>query len=294
MDIRQIKYFIAVAETKNISHAAKSLFVTQPTLSQAIKKIEIELDTQLFTYSEKEMTLTETGKILYERGRTIIESFDDLMLEIQGYNNNPSEIMKVGLTSLFAIQFMSQISQFVATHSNLELVLVQDGSRQLQHLLAEGAIDIGLLSFPKIEENIHIEPLNTTTQGYKVSVVLPKTNPLSTHSSLEFKDLKEQNFCTLSDHFMLGEMLPKRCRIVGFDPNIVLINNDWEVLLHSLKSLNSICILPSEFKPLSKLNDLAWVPLDDRNNYYPIGIALRNNITCTLAMNEFIALIKSN
>ncbi|MGF3067016.1 LysR family transcriptional regulator [Facklamia sp. P12945] len=294
MDIRQIKYFIAVAETKNISHAAKSLFITQPTLSQAIKKIELELDTQLFTYSEKEMTLTHTGKILYDRGKNLTEAFDELVLEIQGYNHNPAEIMKVGLTSLFAIQFMPQISKFIATHSNLELVLVQDGSRHLQQLLAEGTIDIGLVSFPKIEEGIHIEPLNTTTQGYKVSVVLPKSNPLSSRASLEFKDLRDENFCNLTDNFMLGEMLPKRCRKVGFDPNIVLVNNDWEVLTHSLKSLNSICILPSEFKPLSKLEELAWVPLEDRNNYYPIGIALRNNYTLTPAMNEFISIIKSN
>lgn len=51
MDIRQLTYFIAVAETKNYSHAAKSLFVTQPTLSQSIKKIESELNTTLFTQS---------------------------------------------------------------------------------------------------------------------------------------------------------------------------------------------------------------------------------------------------
>ena len=294
MDMRQLKYFIAVANSKNISRAAKSLFVTQPTLSQSIKKMESELNTLLFTQTDKGMVLTETGRILYNKGLVLTQEFDALISEISTYNLKSTPKIKVGLTSLFAIQYMKQISTFIATHSSVELVLFQDGSRELQQQLADGVIDIGLISFPKINDHIDIEPLNTTTQGYKVSVVVPNENPLASHQSLEFRDLVGQNFSTLSDHFMIGEMLPRRCRAVGFDPNIVLTHNDWEVLTYSLADLNAICLLPTEFQPMSKVPNLSWIPLEDKNNYFPIGIALRKNFTCTPAMNEFIALIKSN
>ncbi|EHI69702.1 transcriptional regulator, LysR family [Streptococcus ictaluri 707-05] len=256
MDIRQLTYFIAVAETKNYSRAAKSLFVTQPTLSQTIKKLEVELNTLLFKQSGRQILLTEAGEILYEKGQVLVDDFNQIVSDIQQLNQEKKEIIRVGLTSLFAIQFMKQISTFMATHSNVEVSLIQDGSRKLQELLSQGEIDIGLLSFPSIRKDITIEPLQTSTQGYKVSIVLPKSHQLAKQPFLKLSDLKGFKIASLNDHYMLGEMLPRKCRALGFEPEIVFKHNDWEVLLHSLHDLMAVTILPSEFETLTQVNDL--------------------------------------
>ncbi|MDE7479773.1 LysR family transcriptional regulator substrate-binding protein, partial [Streptococcus agalactiae] len=169
---------------------------------------------------------------------------------------------------LFAIQFMKQISTFMATHSNVEVSLIQDGSRKLQELLAKGKIDIGLLSFPSTRNDITIEPLQTSTKGYKVSIVMPKSHPLATLPEIELNDLRDYKVASLNEHYMLGEMLPRKCRALGFDPHIVFKHNDWEVLIHSLQDLNAVTILPSEFESISQVQDLCWVPLKDKNNFY--------------------------
>ncbi|MGY3723832.1 transcriptional regulator, LysR family [Granulicatella balaenopterae] len=294
MDIRQLKYFIAVAEAKNLSRAAKSLFITQPTLSQTIKKIESELNTTLFTQNHKQFELTKAGELLYNKGKDIVQDFDALINEIQSFDKEKSERLIVGQTVLFSIQFMKEISEFINTHPNVELKIVQDGSRKLQELLASGQIDIGLISFPKCNDDIVIEPLHTSTKGYQVSVVMPDTHPLANRQSIGFKELANESFSALSDHFMLGKIISERSSHFGFNPKIVFIHNDWEVLVHSVLNLNSICLLPSELQSISSTEHVAWIPLVDKNNYYPIGIGLRKNTTCTQTMNDFITTIKKN
>ncbi|HGD0420059.1 TPA: LysR family transcriptional regulator substrate-binding protein, partial [Streptococcus agalactiae] len=99
---------------------------------------------------------------------------------------------------------------------------------------------------------------------------------------------------SLNEHYMLGEMLPRKCRALGFDPHIVFKHNDWEVLIHSLQDLNAVTILPSEFESISQVQDLCWVPLKDKNNFYPIGIAYRNDTSFSPMIEEFLSLLKTN
>lgn len=162
MDIKQLKYFIEIANTRNLSQAARNLFVTQPTLSFTIKKLEAELNTRLFDQHDKSYNLTQSGKLLYNRGEKIVNDFDTLVNRIQHMKSDSKEVIRLGPTILFAVQYMQQISSFVATHQNVDLIITQNGSRKIQEMLANDELDIGLVSFPKTQSNaISIEALNT-------------------------------------------------------------------------------------------------------------------------------------
>ncbi|MFO8069975.1 MAG: LysR family transcriptional regulator [Alkalibacterium sp.] len=295
MDIKQLKYFIEVANTKNLSKAARNLFVTQPTLSFTIKKLEAELNTKLFDPHDKTYSLTQSGKLLYTQGEKIVTDFDTLVNTIQHMKSDSKEVIRLGLTILFAVQYMQQISNFIATHQNVDLIITQNGSRKIQEMLANDELDIGLVSFPNTQSNaISIEALNTSTKGYNVHVVVPENNPLAEKHVLKFADLKEQRFSTLNENFMLGQMLLDRSRHLGFEPNIVMYHDDLQVLLYSLQTLDSICLLPIEYKAIGALEGLKWIPLQDKNDYYPIGVALKKGKAPTKAINDLIAEIKKN
>ncbi|OJF91133.1 LysR family transcriptional regulator [Alkalibacterium sp. 20] len=295
MDIKQLKYFIEIANTKNLSQAARNLFLTQPTLSFTIKKLEAELNTKLFDPNDKSFNLTQSGKLLYTRGEKIVTDFDTLVSEIQHMRTDSKEMIRLGLTILFAIQYMQQISNFIATHQNVDLIITQNGSRKIQEMLANDELDIGLVSFPNTQSNaISIEALNTSTKGYNVHVVVPENNPLSEKDVLKFENLKEQRFSTLNENFMLGQMLLDRSRHLGFEPNIVMYHDDLQVLLYSLQTLDSICLLPIEYKAIGALEGLKWIPLQDKNDYYPIGVALNKGKAPTKAINDLIGEIKKN
>lgn len=295
MEIRQLKYFLTIAETGNYSRAAKSLFVTQPTLTLSMQKLEKEFDTKLFYQSNDGLQLTDTGLFLYENARELVEEFDALEMHMHDQKKQPKKMIRVGLTVLSAIQFMEQISKFIATHHDVEVRLIQTGSRELQHMLVNEEIDFGILSFPRVVQNIEMIPLEkTTTQGYNVSVVMPKNNLLAQRNSLSFKDLKEQTFISLSDKFMLGMLTEKKSYELGFHDQIVFIEDDWKVILHSLENLDAVAILPTEFKDFDTNPNLAWIPLADKSNYYPLGIARRKDKPISKIFGRFIEIIKEN
>jgi len=288
MNIQLLKYFIEIVNTRSLSAAARNLFVTQPTLSLALKKMESELGTALFDHSDQPFQLTDTGLYLYEHGQEVVFQFDQLVTDIREMNQKPvKKQLRLGLTTLFAVQFMKEISRFLTTHPHVNLILQQDGSPKLQTMLA--------ISFPNtLPEIIHIEPLETTTKGYHVYVVVPESNPLSQYEKLTFKDLKDQRFSSLSDNFMIGRLLLDRTRSFGYEPNIILHNDDLQVLLYSLQKNNSICLLPIEYYEVGKSQGLKWIPLKDKFDYFPIGIALHRDFSMTEDVRDFIQIIKEN
>ena len=143
MEIRQLKYFLAIAEAKNYSRAAESLFVTQPTLTLSMQKLEKEFDLNLFYQSADGLELTDAGLFLYENASELVEDYDQLVKELQTKDKKDKETIRIGLTVLSAIQFMGQISKFIADNHNVEVRLIQTGSKKLQSMLADREIDFG-------------------------------------------------------------------------------------------------------------------------------------------------------
>lgn len=296
MNIQQLKYFIEIADSNNLSAAARNLFVTQPTLSLALKKLENELETCLFTHNDQPYQLTDSGLYLYEKGLRIVKEFDQLSVDIQQMNRQiQKQTITLGITTLFTVQFMKEITRFLALYPHVSLEIKQNGSALLQEQLVNGELDLGLLSYPNLHpEHLTFEALETTTHGYHVYVVLPDTNPLAQHSELTFTDLRGQRFSSLSDKFMLGRLLIDRSRAFGYSPNIILYNDDLQVLLHSIAENDSIAILPIEYREVGKSEGLIWIPLKDKFDFFPIGIALSKDKGPTDDALALIKLINNN
>ncbi|WML44703.1 LysR family transcriptional regulator [Neobacillus sp. PS3-40] len=275
MDIRQLRYFIAIANAKSYSIAAKSLFVTQPTLTWTIQKLETDLNTKLFYHSERVIELTENGKLLYEYGKNIVKEIDDLTRVIRGNENTVNGKLKVGLTVLFSILYMQSIAEFISSHSNIEITLIQKGSKRIQEMVSSGELDLGLVSFPIYYDNLEVEPFITPLPPYNVSVVVSKDNPLASRKSLKIKDLKEEAFSVLSTDFILGNLIFDRCNEVGFEPHVIFSNENWEVLLENVAITNSITLLPTEFSNTAARKDVKWIQLEDKINQIDIGLVKR-------------------
>lgn len=297
MNIVQLKYFIEIADTKSLTIASQNLFVTQPTLSQSLKKLEENLNTTLLIRTDNLYQLTESGKLLYEDGKKIIQAIEELKSKLHRLNTEANkEKIHLGITTLFSLQFMEQISKFMTLHPHVELVITQNGSRELQKMLKNKLLDVALLSFPNFEQDdIHIDPFkNTTTTGYNVYVVIPEENSLSNEEKLTFEQLKDERFSSLTENFIIGKMLKDRTKELGYDPNIIAFHNDLQVLLHSLVISNSITLLPIEYNKIYDTPGLKWVPLDDIENYFPIGIGVHRDSYISQNILNFIEIMKEN
>lgn len=294
LDIRQLKYFIETVKIKNVSHAAKNLFITQSTLSLSLKKLEEEIGARLFFQGETPFELTQTGQILYKHSVKIVQDFDKMVSLLDKHiEHQEKSKLSVGITTLFAAQFMAQISEFIRSHPNTELELIQGGSRMLQTKLANREIDLGILSLPNYEvDHILMEPLHTTTKGYHVHIVMPDAHPLAQSEKLSFLDIKEERFSSLNEDYMLGRLLKQRGNEIGFIPNIVMYHEDVQNMLFSLFPNNSIALLPIEYRKFMNVPNLAWVPLDDRNAFYPIALSINKHVAPSKSVLDFAQVIK--
>lgn len=292
MDIKQIKYFITIVDHGTYSHASRSLFITQPTLSQAIKKLESEVGGPLFIQHKNGLTLTTSGQLLYEEGRKIIQQFDALTEQLKILQQPPKENIRVGLPTLFAMEMMPIFSKFMFAHPTVELTLVQGGSYELQQQLAQGDIDLGILSFPKFESSIVLHPFQNHFTGYHASIVMTSDHPLATRETVTFDDIAEYPFSTLSPRFMLGRLLYSRSRECGYVPSVVYTDDNWEVVLSSVKTFGSVCIMATEYQSYYSDTSLVWVPLQDRKAFFPVGVAYREQDAHTSAVDELITLLQ--
>ena len=272
MEFRQLNYFITVANKRSYSLAAKELFVTQPTLTLAIKKLEKEFNTTLFEQNNRRLELTESGQMLYEKGIVLLKSYNNLIDEMNASIEESREVLKVGLTVLFAIQYMEEISSFIARHPKVELSLIQHGSKQLQRMVANGDLDLGLLSFPQYERGIVMKPIERKKASYVAAIVVPSNHPLENKEEITIEDLKDVRISSLTKNYVLGNEIYVKCRERGFEPNIVFSDDNWTVLVKSIEIFDSVAILPAEFEDISQFQNTKWIPLAEKMEY-KVGIA---------------------
>lgn len=293
MELRQLKYFITIANTRSYSTAAKSLFVTQPTLSWNIQQLEDEFNAHLFFQTKQGLQLTENGEKLFTRGQKVLNEFEELM-DVMHQMKSGNKKLKVGITVLFVIQYMEQIVQFTTMNPEVELTFVQSGSVEIQKKLAQNEIDIGLVSFPNYEPSIEIERLNTSHSQYSVSVVLPFDHPLAQKETIKIKDLKGHAICSFSNDYVLGNILHERCKEYGFPPNIIFTNKNWEVLLQNTLTTKGLTLMPQALEKISNFKDLKWIPLKDKANFFEIGIAYKKDENLEEHAIRFIDFMKKN
>lgn len=278
MNIKQLQYFVSIIDYGGFSKAARHLFMTQPALSTAIKKLESEVNTPLLICKQDKIILTEAGQYLYDNSKPLLNQFNALINAMQQFKPQHHEKIVVGLPTLFAMQFMPIFSTFMINHPDVDLILTQGGSGELQSRLSKGDIDLGILSFPQYESNIIIDPFRQF-KGYTVCVVAPEEHPLATYNSVNFNQLIDERFSSLSTDFILGRYLNQQFELLHLTPNIVYTDNNWEVILSSLKNLNTICLMAKEYEHYYPKKDLKWIPLNNNTIQFPIGIAyLRQKI----------------
>lgn len=295
MEIRQLKYFIAIANAGSYTAAAKNLFVTQPTLSWNIQKLEDELHTQLlYQSSTNTLGLTDTGKLLYEKGGKILSSLEDLVHTIQTKDKVKKETLKIGITALFVIQYMEEIIRFTSKNPNVELMFVQSGSIDIQKKLANDEIDVALCSYPLYEPGLKMEQLNTSNPHYTISVVMPSNHVLAERESLTISDLEGHQISAFSKDYVLGEILYERAHSEGFKPNVIFTNGEWEVLIQNILATDSLALMPHVIKTIRGGDDLTWIPLDDKANLFKIGVATRKDEKLKDIAVKFIEYIKEN
>ncbi|MGE6592668.1 LysR family transcriptional regulator [Bacillus mycoides] len=187
MDIRVLRYFIAVATQENISAAANSLHLSQPTLSRQLNNLEEELGTTLFVRGNRKITLTDEGMFLLERAKEIV----DLVEKTEANFNQQSEIISgeihIGAGETEAMQFIAQtIKKVVAHHSGIKFHLYSGNADDITTKLDSGLLDFGIVIEPANKQKYDYLKLPATDVW---GVLMRKDSPLAEKAYIHPTDL---------------------------------------------------------------------------------------------------------
>ena len=187
MEIRTLRYFLAVAREENMSRAAKLLHVTQPTLSKQLKSLEEELGKKLFTRHSFSIKLTDEGILLRNRAEDLVSMADKIEQEFVSLDDIAGGELYLGLAESYQLRYLARsIKDFKQHYPDLHYHITSGDTEQLSEKVDKGLLDfVVLVEQPDIRKYEYIEFPQTDTWG----LIIPDTDPLAKKKAIRLDDL---------------------------------------------------------------------------------------------------------
>ena len=144
MDIRTLRYFVEVVRQQSFTRAAEKLFVTQPTISKMLKNLEDELNCTLLIRDGRRLLLTDTGRVVFERGQAILGEFHQLESELSDINHLHKGILRLGIPPMVGMLMAEPIGLFRQRYPGVELKIAEFGGLTVQQAVSNGELDLAM------------------------------------------------------------------------------------------------------------------------------------------------------
>lgn len=195
ISLKQAEYFLEIVNCRSITEASKKLFISQPALSQTMKNMENELQFPLFVRGSSPLQLTKLGEKVIPIARSIISFHQNVEDHIKALQEMPTHSFRFGVLSGQAEGVISHVlTDYVNAHPQMEVSITEAGSHDIEHMLMDGKIDVGILSGSRTNSSFQYIELRK-----EIMVILaPKRSPFArTHpdgSTINFDELYDQQF----------------------------------------------------------------------------------------------------
>lgn len=188
MDLRQLRYFVAIAERGGFGAAASALNVAQSALSRHIKLLEHELGGALLERGARGVAVTEAGKVLLARGRWLLGAIDDIKAEVLTENREPGGTVRLGAPSSLADNFYAPLARLFARRFPRVRLELSDGlTEEMTDRLLKGELDLAVVTAPQPNDHLDYETLVVE----QVFLIGPPRDPLLGRGPLTRKDLRQ-------------------------------------------------------------------------------------------------------
>jgi len=208
MNLKDLKYLVALADTGHFGKAAERTFVSQPTLSAQLKKLEDYLGVKLVERQPKNVQLTDVGKEVVVRARRMLSEGEEIVALARNNTNPLSGKLKVALIPTIGPYLLPRVMQKIRKAlPELGLMLYEHQTENLLKRLRDGEFDVGIIALPVGEEGLESREL------YKeaFTVAVPTHHPLAEKSSIKVADLKGQTLLLLEDGHCLRDQALEVC-----------------------------------------------------------------------------------
>jgi DNA-binding transcriptional LysR family regulator len=243
LELRHLRYFVAVAEELNFSRAAERLHMAQPPLSVAIRQLEQELDTPLLTRTTRDVRLTEAGSAFLDGARATLAELDRSIVEARRASAGEAGQLRVGFSWGARFVTLPALGQaFRASHPEVELLTEEMWNARMPHALRSGLIDLAVSLCPEVSGELSYEAIRSE----RVVALVPEDHRLAPEGEIALESLADDAFVLFPREFAprLYEALVGICRRAGFEPEIRTesFHTSWE--LGVLADVPGVALVP--------------------------------------------------
>ncbi|WP_279146207.1 LysR family transcriptional regulator [Clostridium tyrobutyricum] len=253
MDIKQLKYFLTIAEEGKITGAAKKLNIAQPPLSYHLKLLEEELGIKLMDRGNRKIHLTDAGKILKNRAEQILELVNSTVKELKDFNEGIRGTLSIGtVSSSGATLFPKIIENFHCKYPNVNFEVRESNTYRIMEILNSGVIEIGIVRTPFNEDGLNVvfrpkEPM--------IAVFRDDMKSFDRNTPIGLKELVDKPIIV---YRRFEKIIIEACQKYGFVPNIICKDDDARTTLLWAESGIGIAIVPKSAIDIMQIYNLDY------------------------------------
>lgn len=258
MDIRTLRYFVEVVRQQSFTRAAERLFVTQPTISKMLKNLEDELNCTLLIRDGRKLLLTDTGRVVYERGLAILTEFRQLETELGDINHLNKGVLRLGIPPMVGMLMAGPINLFSQRYPGVELKIAEFGGLTVQQAVSNGELDLAMTALP-VEEESGLATLPLFSHA--MCVLVPRSGSWLEREVVTPEELAGHPLLIYNEDFALSRQLMLLFQQHGVKPRIAVRSGQWDFLAAMVQAGVGIAILPEPVCQRLDKETLRWLPL---------------------------------
>jgi DNA-binding transcriptional LysR family regulator len=243
MELRQLRYLVALADEQHFTRAAAREHIAQPALSQQIRRLEQELGLALVERTTRRVTITEAGRTLVARARRILSEVDAANAEMQALAGARTGRVTVGtMHTMGPVDVSLALAVFHERHPGVELTVREQSSGELAEMLRDDVLDLAFLSVTERMESHELGLHQLVSE--ELVVILPGDHRLAGRGNVRMADLEHEHFIGYREGARLRELLTFAARHAGFEAQVKLESNDSERIRRMVARQMGVAILP--------------------------------------------------
>ena len=290
IELRHLRYFVAVAEELNFTRAAARLHMAQPPLSQQIRQLEDELGVRLFDRTKHEVRLTDAGSAVLAEARQTLAQADRVGIAARRVSEGVTGTLRVGFPGSFPHTTLPAILRaFRAKFPGVQLNLQECSTEEQLELLAAGKIDVGFVRLPveNAPESLAVRPILREP----LILALPKRHPLARRSKVPVRALAREPFVLFPRHAAPGlyDQIAAICRRARFKPAVAQEATQIQTIISLVSAGLGIAIVPLSMQTLHR-EHVVYRPLQGPSVMTEMAIAYEKD-NPSMALKSFLGAI---
>ncbi|TAM78346.1 LysR family transcriptional regulator [bacterium] len=290
MELRQLRYFLAVAQQRHFTHAAEHVGIAQPALSQQVRRLEGELGVRLFDRDNRRVALTAAGQAFLDHAERVVEAADQAVAEMEGFSGALRGRVVIGtLQSLSELKLPAILARFHGRHPQVEISLREEPSDRMPAMLLDGTLDMALLDTTRrampaglAVENVYHDEL---------MVVVAPGHPLARRKRVPLEALRDEAFVLYKAGSGLRTVVERACNEVGFSPRGAFESGDWSTIGALVAEGLGVTVLPRHLAELAAPR-VVRIAVDPQGLLRTVGIAWRQGRHLSGAATALLTLLR--